>query len=133
MTSASSQTMRSPKKIWTRFYNCLKVDSIMKLNKVDTSKKNEAMLLLIEDYTQVITLDANFFILPDRSDDYATSKFANPFKFDIYKKFWLEPLVETFPYLALHEAVYDELIDKDSKDFVKEQVETKKTILLFRD
>ena len=76
--------------------------------KVDISKKNPSLVSLFKDPNQVITLDANFLIPPDRPN---ISSRSIP-----YAKFqacWLDPIFESFPNLAIHEAVRDELVSSD--------------------
>ena len=81
--------------------------------KVDLTSSNLALKSIFDNPNQVITLDANFLIPPDRS------KYARrAFDFQIFKKIWLEPILKSFPNLAIHEAVYDELVLPSVKDYV---------------
>jgi hypothetical protein len=76
-------------------------------NIVDTEVKNEVVKLLLEDRNQVITVDANFFMSPDRS---SISSKIKAFNFDKFEEIWIGPLLKTFKCIAIHEAVYDELL-----------------------
>lgn len=82
--------------------------------KVDVAKKNPSLESLFNDPTQVITLDANFLIPPDRPN---LSSRGIPFS--KFQAFWLDPIFETFPNLAIHEAVRDELVSRDIKTFIQ--------------
>ena len=79
---------------------------MMKLNLVSTASQSLSFLTLIQNPTDVITLDSIFFIPSDRSEDFPQ---ARRFKFDNFKSIWLEPLFNTLPQLAIHEEVYMEL------------------------
>lgn len=82
--------------------------------KVDVGKKNPALESLFNNPSQVITLDANFLIPPDRSN---ISSRGIPFP--KFQAFWLEPIFEIFSNLAIHEAVQDELVSQDIKTFIQ--------------
>lgn len=71
---------------------------------------NSSLVSIFEDPNQIITLDANFLICPNRKN-------IN-FEFDSFKSIWLNPIIESFLNIAIHEAVYDELVDSNSKTFV---------------
>lgn len=77
--------------------------------RVDLSKPNKALLSLIESYDQILPLDANLLIPTDRSLVLGKQAILD---LSTYKKWWLDPLFKTFPYLAIHQAVYDEVIVK---------------------
>ena len=81
--------------------------------KVDITCANPSFLSLIDKQDQIVFLDANFFIPPDRSN------FINikPFKFDRYKEIWLEPLLTEFTGVSIHESVYAELVAPDTQAF----------------
>lgn len=85
--------------------------------KVDTQNVNPALKSLFENPMQIIFLDANFFIAPDRS--YVGAKAIS---FSKYKEFWLEPLFHEFPNLSIHETVYTELVDTQVKQFADERI-----------
>jgi hypothetical protein len=88
---------------------------------------NSALISLIEDFAQIISVDANFLIPPDRSREV---RGAQAITFHAFRKFWLDPLFVTFPYLAIHEAVYEELVNSSSRTYVKEKIENGQMILL---
>lgn len=73
--------------------------------KVDTQNKNKALESLILDPAQIIFLDANFFIPPDRS-----GLKVKTISFSKFCEIWLDPIFEEFSHLAVHEAVYNELV-----------------------
>jgi len=62
---------------------------------------------LLNNNKQLVTVDANFFIPPDRSREASQIK---PFGFDKYRDAWIIPLIEAFPDIAIHEAVYAEIL-----------------------
>ena len=72
---------------------------------INLSSPNPTLESVFSNPAQVITLDANFLIPPDRSR-YAKKSFD----FLVFQRIWLEPIFEAFPNLAIHEAVYDELV-----------------------
>lgn len=81
--------------------------------KVDVCQKNVALVNLFENPDTEILLDANLLIPPDRS------RFGvRPIVFKQYKEMWLEPLFSEFKNLAIHEAVYDELVADGVKAYV---------------
>ncbi len=79
----------------------------MKLNAVNVKDKNPAFMSLISNNKQLITVDANFFIPPDRSRESSSIK---PLGYDRYRDTWIIPLIETFPHIAIHQAVFDEIL-----------------------
>ncbi|WP_048601467.1 hypothetical protein [Rubeoparvulum massiliense] len=82
--------------------------------KVDLTSSNPALESIFLHPDQVITLDANFLIPPDRS------RFAETrINFDVFKRIWLEPIFSVFSKLAIHEAVYDELILPSLQDYIR--------------
>lgn len=81
--------------------------------KVDLTSSNPALDSIFSNPNQVITLDANFLIPPDRS------KYAKrSFDFEMFKRIWLDPIFKAFPNLAIHEAVYDEFHSTSVKAYV---------------
>lgn len=80
---------------------------------IDLTSSNPALESIISNPDQVITLDANFLIPPDRSR-YA----KRSFDFHVFQRIWLEPIFEIFPNLAIHEAVYDELVLPSVKTYI---------------
>lgn len=85
--------------------------------KVDTKEINPAFLSIIQNPSQKIFLDANFFIPPDRSK---VAK-VKPISFKNFKECWLIPLLTEFDGLAIHESVYDELVADSVKNYTNEQ------------
>ena len=85
--------------------------------KVDTKDKNPALESLFSDFEQIIFLDANLLIVPDRS-----RVGARRVAFDKYMEYWLIPLFNEFSNLSVHETVYEELIDRQVKQFVDEMM-----------
>ncbi len=73
--------------------------------KVNVTTPNPAMISIFRHPDQIITLDANFFIPPNRS---SVSK--RGFDFPLFESAWLTPIFQAFPRLAIHEAVYSELV-----------------------
>ncbi|MBP3040753.1 hypothetical protein J9303_14775 [Bacillaceae bacterium Marseille-Q3522] len=73
--------------------------------KVNLTNRNEGFLSLIQNSFQVLPLDANILIPSDRSKVISNAKL----EFDFYKRIWLDPLFKTFPYIAIHQAVYEEI------------------------
>ncbi|AZS13229.1 hypothetical protein [Paenibacillus lutimineralis] len=88
--------------------------------RVNVTDQNPALVSLINDYTQQIPLDANFFISFDRSNTVRGSS-AIPFK--SFQKFWLDPLFLTFPYLSIHRVVFNELVSSDSRNYALSRID----------
>lgn len=82
--------------------------------KINLKEANPSLVSIFEDPNQVITIDANFLIPPDRSK-YAKRRFDFP----LFKEVWLDPIFATFPMIAIHEAVYDELVDTKLREYVE--------------
>ena len=96
---------------------------------VNTKDINPALASLFKDCEQVVFLDANLFIVPDRS-----KIGARPIAFQKYQEYWLEPLFDAFPNLAVHESVYAELVEGAVKAFADEKKEEGPTKLrVFKD
>lgn len=96
--------------------------------KVDLSQPNDALLSLIDNYAQILPIDANLLIPSDRS-----KVLGNQAVLDLvtYSKFWLNPLFKTFPYLAIHQAVYEEVIVKQELSrFIDEKISHQALIVL---
>lgn len=85
--------------------------------KVDTKEINPAYQSIIQDPSQTVFLDANFFIPPDRS------KLMNikPYTFEHFKEIWLVPLLSEFTGLSVHESVYEELVAEKLRIYADEQ------------
>lgn len=95
--------------------------------KVELENQNKALLSLIDDYYQILPLDANLLIPSDRSKVNATANL----EFDFHRKIWLDPLFKTFPYLAIHQAVYDEVSVKPNlSGYIDQKIEQQVLILL---
>lgn len=83
--------------------------------RIDVKNINPALVEMINNPEQIIFLDANIFIPPDRS---ALAKHINAFRFEDYKNAFLEPLLQEFPRLAVHETVYQEIVAETVKTYV---------------
>ncbi|WP_214482959.1 hypothetical protein [Bacillus sp. SM2101] len=103
----------------------------MKLNVVDLSSVNPSLVSLINDFNQILPVDANFFIPFDRS---STSRQMKSIPFEFFKKYWVNPLFLTFPHIAIHEAVYDEVtVSSESKRYIDTQISTYQQPFLLKD
>jgi hypothetical protein len=81
--------------------------------KINLTHPNPALINIIENPDQIITLDANFLIPPDRSR--ITKRGIG---FEQFKNIWLDPIFSAFPNLAIHESVYDELVGISPQNYV---------------
>jgi len=97
----------------------------MMIMKVDITSSNPALISIFNDSDQIITLDANFLIPPDRSR-YRVRAF--PFK--KFQKIWLDPIFEAFPNLAIHEAVYEEIISPTVKTYINKMINKTPPLLI---
>lgn len=86
--------------------------------KIHLSDPNTAFIGIIKNPKQTITLDANFLIPPDR-----TPITKSPIKFDQFKEIWLEPIFQAFPNLAIHEAVYAELVGHSPQNYIDQKMD----------
>lgn len=93
--------------------------------KVDVATKNPALESLFIDPQQVITLDANFLIPPNRSMHLIQS-----IPFYQFQAIWLDSIFELFPHLAIHEAVREELVSQDIKSFIQNKVDAIPTAII---
>ena len=82
--------------------------------KVNLSESNPALESIFANPNQIITLDANFFIPP-----YRNSVAKNGFEFAQFKQIWLDPIFTAFPTIAIHEAVYSELVTDNLIKYVE--------------
>ncbi|MBK5262622.1 MAG: hypothetical protein JJE17_08645 [Peptostreptococcaceae bacterium] len=82
--------------------------------KVNFKEANSSLVSLFDNPNQIITLDANFLIPPNRNKITSRS-----FDFSLFKKVWLDPIFAAFPLIAIHEAVYDELVITSLRDYVE--------------
>jgi len=81
--------------------------------KINLASSNPALKSIFNEPYQIITLDANLLIPPDRS------KYrVRAFPFNKYQQIWLDPIFETFPRLAIHEAVYEEIVSPSVKSYI---------------
>lgn len=85
--------------------------------KIDVGVKNQALEALFNDPNQIITLDANFLIPP-----YRQLRGVKNIPFSLFHNIWLCPIFETFPNLAIHEAVLDELVSPEIKTFIHSKI-----------
>lgn len=85
--------------------------------KVDTQAINPAFQSIIQNPSQKVFLDANFFIPPDRSE---VAK-VKAYSFTDFKECWLIPMLSEFSGLVIHESVYDELVADSVKKYADEQ------------
>lgn len=81
--------------------------------KVNLNHSNKALISIIENPSQIITLDANILIAPDRSSVTNTK-----IGFEKFKKYWLDPIFHAFPNLALHEAVHEEILESSVRNYL---------------
>lgn len=82
--------------------------------KVNINSPNPALHSIFTYPDQMITLDANFLIPPYRNNYTKKS-----FNFPIFQKIWLDPIFKVFPNLAIHEAVYDELVMPSIQTYIQ--------------
>lgn len=87
--------------------------------KVNLTHPNPALISIIEDPEQIITLDANFLMAPDRRP--ITKR---PIGFEQFREIWLDPIFSIFPNLAIHEYVYDELVGVSPRNYVDSKRDT---------
>jgi hypothetical protein len=85
--------------------------------KVDLTSRNHALISISKNSEQIITLDANFLIPPNRS-----RHTKRGFDFPQFRETWLNPIFTAFPKLAIHEAVYDELISPPVQVYVQAMI-----------
>lgn len=85
--------------------------------KVETRHINSALVSISYDPNQIITLDANFIIPPDRQAFSAPS-----IPFQKFREIWLNPIFDMFSALAIHEAVHDELVSVHERSFIQEML-----------
>jgi hypothetical protein len=96
--------------------------------KISIEKPNSSLISIFEDPGQIITLDANFLIPPNRK------QVRRGFEFLQFREIWLDPIFSAFPRLAIHEAVYEELIQPSVHDFIQQLLKQKPSgIILHKD
>lgn len=89
------------------------------MNRINKDIANPAFQSLIDNPGQVILLDANALLAPDRSRE--NSKIP-PISFEVFKNEWIEPLLAAFPRMAIHEAVLAEIITPLERTYVEAQL-----------
>ena len=82
--------------------------------KIEYEKSNSAFHSIISDPSQTITIDANILIPPDRG--------TIMFPIHNYNRNWIQPLFLAFPNIAIHEAVFEEVIGQALKDIVNNAI-----------
>lgn len=82
--------------------------------KINLKEANPSLISIFNNPNQIITLDANFLIPPDRS-----RVTRRGFDFQLFKKVWLDPIFTAFPMIAIHEAVYGELVITSHREYVE--------------
>ena len=87
--------------------------------RIDRSRANPAFISIIEHPDQIITLDANLLMPPDRRP-----LTKNGIRFEQFREIWLDPIFSVFPHLAIHESVYAELVEKAPQSFVDSKRES---------
>ncbi len=96
---------------------------------VNLSSPNPALESVFADPNQIITLDANFLIPPDRS-----RLTRRGFDFLKFQHIWLDPIFKAFPNVAIHEAVYDELVLPSVRSYAQAMLEsTPPHLMIHRD
>lgn len=84
--------------------------------KIDTINANDAVLAIIKDTSGKVFLDANIFIPPDRTKLGA----KRAIEFGFYRETILAPLFDNWSGLAIHESVFEELVEGEVKSFADE-------------
>jgi hypothetical protein len=85
--------------------------------KINVTSPNPGLISIFKDPEQIITLDANYLIPPDRSRYVRRS-----FDFPLFQRIWLDPIFATFPKIAIHEAVYDELVLSSVQTYIQSMI-----------
>lgn len=81
--------------------------------RIDLTNSNPALVSIIKNPDQIITVDANFMIPPFRNQ-FTVQKIS----FTQFKEIWLDPIFIAFSNLAIHESVYEELIGTALQSYV---------------
>ncbi|MFA6844465.1 MAG: hypothetical protein WCR02_01935 [Sphaerochaetaceae bacterium] len=87
------------------------------------NSRNTAFAGLLESKGKELLLDANIFIPPDRSSSFSQ---YHPLSFIDYCEIWLTPLFNTFTGVAIHSAVYQEIVKIEQKAFVDQLIKDNK-------
>ncbi len=94
---------------------------------------NQKFIDLLKDKNQTVIIDANLIIPPDRSSVNVRNSSSLQLAFEKYKTEFLKSLLEVFPNIAIHEAVYNELVEIDEiKKYIDDNIENG-TITLLKD
>lgn len=83
---------------------------------VNLAVPNPGFQDLLENPNELLVVDANFYLPPNRTNIGARQAYL----FDDYKKIWVEPMHKRFPNLAIHEAVLEELVEDGPARFANE-------------
>ena len=87
--------------------------------RVNLDNPNQALVSIIQLPGQVITLDANFLIPPYRR------RITNrKMSFNNFQEIWLDPIFNVFSKLAIHEAVYEELVNSSIKRYIDAKLDS---------
>lgn len=81
--------------------------------KIDVTHVNDAIKMIVDTKGNIIFLDANIFIPPDRTSLGA----RHSIEFDLYRDAILDPMFNAWTNLAIHEAVYNELVEGQVRKF----------------
>lgn len=82
---------------------------------VDLTAPNPGFQALLGNPSDLVVVDANFYLPPDRIRAGAKHRYS----FEEYKAIWIEPMHKSFPNLAIHEAVLAELVEDGPSDFAQ--------------
>lgn len=88
----------------------------MKFKDVNLQQKNQGLISVLENINQIVLIDANIFIPPDRSKENSSIK---PVNFEFYKQYWIEPFIHTFKPIGIHDAVYREFESNSIKTLIE--------------
>ena len=88
----------------------------MKFKDVNLQLKNDGLVSILMNSNQLFLIDANIFIPPDRSKE---NKNIKPVDFEFYRKYWIEPFIDTFKPIGIHDAVYREFESNNIKALIK--------------
>jgi hypothetical protein len=91
----------------------------MKFKDVNLNRKNEGLVSILKNSKKLILIDANILIPPDRSEE---NKAIKPVNFEFYNMYWIEPFIDTFKPIGIHDAVYREF----ELNSIKKLVEARK-------
>lgn len=83
--------------------------------KIDLSTPNPGFQDVLDHPNELIVVDANFYLPPNRTDIGA----KHTYPFEEYRRIWVEPMHRRFPNMAIHEAVLAELVDSGPAQFAR--------------